>query len=82
MSEVIDALERKGLIKRDPHPNHRRLLPARLTAKGRRVLAACEREVDAMEAAMLLDLSSRERTALEESLKSVVRALGAGFPRV
>lgn len=81
MSEVIDALEQKGLIKRDPHPKHRRLLPARLTPKGRRVLAECEREVDRMEELMLLDLSSRERTAFHESLKTVVRALGAGFPR-
>ena len=45
MSEVIHALERKGLIKRNPHPNHRRTLPATLTAKGRRVLAACEEAV-------------------------------------
>ena len=44
MSEVIHALERKGLIKRNPHPNHRRTLPATLTGEGRRVLAACERQ--------------------------------------
>src|SRR6188472_3103588 len=49
MSEVIHALERKGLIKRDPHPNHRRTLPATLTAKGRRVLAACEESVSKFE---------------------------------
>ena len=42
MSEVIHALERKGLIKRNPHPNHRRTLPATITPKGRRVLAADE----------------------------------------
>ena len=40
MSEVIDALETKGMIRRNPHPNHGRLLPATLTAKGCRVLAA------------------------------------------
>ena len=39
MSEVIEALEIKKLIKRNPHPTHGRLLPASLTAKGRRVLA-------------------------------------------
>src|SRR4029450_6513201 len=42
MSEVIHALERKSLIKRNPHPNHRRTLPATLTAKGRRALAGGE----------------------------------------
>jgi DNA-binding MarR family transcriptional regulator len=40
MIEVIEALERKGLIRRDPHPNHRRVYPAMLTPKGQRVLAA------------------------------------------
>jgi DNA-binding MarR family transcriptional regulator len=80
MSEVIDALEEKGLIKRDPHPNHRRLLPATLTAKGRRVLAACEREVAELEDAMLANLNLHEREHFLDTIKSAVRALGAGFP--
>ena len=80
MSEVIDALETKGLIRRNPHPTHGRLLPATLTAKGRRVLADCERGVDEMEEVMLADLTARERAALRKALKSSVRALGAGFP--
>ena len=79
MSEVIDALENKGLIKRDPHPNHGRLFPATLTSKGRRVLAACDRAVDEMEDAMLAGLSARDRTAFLQMVKSAVRALGAGF---
>ncbi len=81
MSEVIDALETKGLIRRTPHPNHGRLLPATLTPKGRRVLADCERVVDEMEDTMLADLTARERTAFRHALTSSVRALGAGFPR-
>ncbi len=80
MSEVIDALVAKGLIRRSRHPNHGRLLPATLTAKGRRVLAECEREVDAMEVVMLGSLTERERRAFLAALKSCVRALGAGFP--
>lgn len=80
MSEVIDALAAKGLIRRSRHPNHGRRLPAALTAKGRRVLAECEREVDEMEVVMLGGLTERERRALLAALKSCVRALGAGFP--
>ena len=79
MSEVIDALAKKGLIKRNPHPNHGRLLPATLTARGRRVLAACQDAVDEMEDVMLAGLNRRERAALRKALKSAVRALGAGF---
>ena len=70
MSEVIDALAKKGLIKRNPHPNHGRLLPATLTARGRRVLAACEDAVDEMEDVMLAGLNTRERAAFRKALKS------------
>ena len=81
MSEVIAALEEKGLIKRTAHPNHRRLFPAKLTAKGRRVLAACDAAIEEMEQEMVSELTPAELDCLRESLKSCVRALGAGFPR-
>jgi DNA-binding MarR family transcriptional regulator len=81
IGEVIAAVEGKGLIKRTPHPNHRRLLPATLTAKGRRVLAACDAAVAEMEEEMLGELSSAERASLRDSLTSCVRALHAGFPQ-
>ena len=80
MSEVIDALERKGLIERKQHPNHRRVLPARLTATGMKVLEACDEAVASMEEEMLRDLSSAERDALYHGLVSSVRALHAGLP--
>ena len=53
MGEVIEALESKGLVKRRQHPDHRRVFPATLTAKGRKVLGACDLLVDEMEAEML-----------------------------
>jgi DNA-binding MarR family transcriptional regulator len=80
MIEVLGALERNGLIRRDPHPNHGRLFPATLTAKGRRVLAACDAAVEEMEEQMLSALRRKERESLLASLKSCVRALDAGFP--
>jgi DNA-binding MarR family transcriptional regulator len=79
MSEVITALEAKKLIKRDADPNHGRVLPVSLTAKGRRVLADCERVVDELEDEMLAGVSERQRRALLETLIGAVRALGAGF---
>jgi DNA-binding MarR family transcriptional regulator len=80
MSEVIHALERKGLIKRNPHPNHRRTLPASLTAKGRRVLAACEEAVTAFEGSMLEGFSADDRAGFLRMVKAAVRNLGGGFP--
>ncbi len=80
MSEVIHALERKGLIKRNPHPNHRRTLPATLTPKGGRVLAACEDAVAEFENTMLEGFSTSDRVAFLDMIKTAVRNLGGGFP--
>jgi DNA-binding MarR family transcriptional regulator len=80
MSEVIEALEKKGLIKRDQHPNHRRVFPATLTATGIKVLEACDEAVAAMEEEMLSGLSTDERDALYYGLVSAVRSLHAGLP--
>ena len=80
MSEVIHALERKGLIKRNPHPNHRRTLPATLTAKGRRVLGECEAAVSEFEDSMLAGFSEKNRAAFLDMVKAAVRNLGGGFP--
>lgn len=80
MSEVIEALESKGLVRRKPHPNHRRVYPAVLTARGRKVLAACEREVDEMEAEMLAVLPPIVQQHMWEGAVSAVRALHAGLP--
>lgn len=80
MSEVIHALERKGLIQRSPHPNHRRTLPATLTAKGRRVLAACDEAVSEFEDAMLDGFSEADRATFHDMVKAAVRNLGGGFP--
>src|SRR5580765_658766 len=70
MSEVIEALEGRGLIERSPHPNHRRVLPARLTERGREVLAACDDAVDGAEEEMMADLSPAQRVSLLEMLKT------------
>ena len=78
MSEVIDALEQRGLIERNSN-GRGRALPATLTPKGRRVLADCERAVDELEDEMLAGLDAAERAQLLAALKSAVRSLGAGF---
>ena len=81
MGEVIEALEAAGFIKRNRHPNHRRVFPATLTPKGRRALAACEDAVAEMEEEMMRDLSASDRETLVEAMKSCVRALHGGLPQ-
>ena len=80
MFEVIEALERKGLVERTAHPNHRRVFPAALTAEGRRVVAACNAEIDELESEMLAGLTPHQVRSLRNGLISAVRALHAGFP--
>ena len=49
----LEALEQKGLVERTPHPNHRRVFPAALTQRGRKVLEAGDAAVDELEREML-----------------------------
>jgi DNA-binding MarR family transcriptional regulator len=79
MHEVIHRLEKDGLIERNPHPDHGRKLPASLTAKGRRVLAACEEAVADFEATMLSGFSKSDRATFLKIVKSAVQNLGGGF---
>jgi DNA-binding MarR family transcriptional regulator len=79
MHEVIHRLEKDGLIERNPHPDHGRKLPASLTAKGRRVLAACEAAVADFEATMLTGFSKSDRATFLSIVKSAVQNLGGGF---
>ena len=80
MGEVIEALEAKGYVVRNRHPNHRRVFPAELTPKGRKVLTRCNAEVASMEEDMLRDLTAEQRACLLDGLITAVRALHAGFP--
>ena len=79
MHEVIYRLEQDGLIERNPHPDHGRKLPASLTAKGRRVLSACEASVAAFETTMLKGFSKADRATFLKVVKSAVHNLGGGF---
>jgi DNA-binding MarR family transcriptional regulator len=74
-NEVLLALERQGLVRRQAHPAHGRILQTRLTAKGRRVLAACDARVAAVEARMVADLSHTQQTALRRAMVQCVQAL-------
>jgi DNA-binding MarR family transcriptional regulator len=79
MSEVIVALEEKGLVERSPDPSHRRILRITLTRRGRRMMDGCDAAVNEMEEEMLAELSEGDRGRLAEALRSCVHRLGAGL---
>jgi DNA-binding MarR family transcriptional regulator len=80
MIEMLGTLEAKGLVQRTPSPDHGRILRTELTAKGRRLLARCDDEIDRLEAEMTRELSAEELEAFERTLRSCVHMLGAGLP--
>jgi DNA-binding MarR family transcriptional regulator len=77
MNLVISALERRGLIRRRPDPNHGRVLRASVTAKGVKVLERCDRDMDAIEADMLDGLASEAVDAVREALRHCAHSLEA-----
>ena len=79
MSQILGGLERRGLIRRKPDPDHGRVLRVELTAAGRHVLRECDRAADDIERRMLERLGARDRSKLAPMLVECVRALGGGL---
>jgi DNA-binding MarR family transcriptional regulator len=82
MNLVISALERRRLVRRRPDPQHRRVLRASVTAKGRQVLEGCDRSMDQIEGEMLQDLAPEEIDELRTALASCAHALETARPRL
>ena len=79
MSEVTVTLERMRMLERHVSPTNNRILRARLTTKGRKLLAQCEERVEELEHQMLGEISDRESRRLLEMIRSCVRHLGGGL---
>jgi DNA-binding MarR family transcriptional regulator len=82
MNQVLDQLEDAGLILRQPHATHGRILEVKLTKEGKAVLIACDKAVDKMEAEMLKELGTREQDQLMHMLVACVRSLHGGLEHV
>ncbi|AUG75410.1 MarR family transcriptional regulator [Kitasatospora sp. MMS16-BH015] len=76
MSDLVGALERRGLIVRSPDPASRRRHVISLTAEGRTLLADYAPAVGALEEEMLTGFTARERTAFRGYLNRAREALG------
>lgn len=73
--EMITILERKRLISRSPNANNKRILSIKLTAKGRKLLAECDLEVDGLERRMLEHLDRAEVHKFRGMLSSCTSTL-------
>jgi DNA-binding MarR family transcriptional regulator len=75
MHVVLKELGRVQFVMRRPHPQHRRVLQAELTERGRRTLKSAATAVDAVEQQMLRTLSDPAKSSLASALSSCVDSL-------
>jgi DNA-binding MarR family transcriptional regulator len=71
MVRLVDQLERRGLVRRDPHPDDRRTVLPALTAEGRALLERATPLVHASEDAFAATLSPDEREGLLDYLRRI-----------
>ena len=77
MTNRLDRLEQRGLIKRIPNPADRRSLDVELSAEGRRQVDAAVTEHVANEQAMLAPLTARDRAELTRITRKLIAHLEA-----
>lgn len=80
MATVVENLEAKGLITREPSALHRRVLAVRLTAAGRAAVRAADRAAKAVEDRLLSSFTPAEAEQLKHLLQRACSALAAGSP--
>lgn len=68
---MVKALEACGLIQRNPHPDHGRILQASLTAAGRRALNRGRAVASGVEDRVLSALTVPDRRMLMRGLKAI-----------
>jgi DNA-binding MarR family transcriptional regulator len=82
MNQVIASLEDAGLVKREVDRNHRRVLRATTTARGRRLFDRVDAAIGELEEQMLAGVDAHDRARFIEVALACVHGLGAGLPDV
>ena len=75
MNVLLQSLERDGDVVRPPDAAVGKVLPAQLTARGRRKLAAATAAVRSVEVRMLSGMTEAEQADAFRSLQSMIRSL-------
>lgn len=79
MNQLVISLERRALIVRKADPEHRKIQRASLTAAGRKLVVACDRATEQVEAHLVSELSAREITEFRRTLSKCVASLQSNF---
>ena len=75
MIRVVANLEAQGLVIREPHPTHGRILQTELTEEGKKLVAACHQDALAVDDQMVSSFTSEEQAQLLEFLRRCARSL-------
>jgi DNA-binding MarR family transcriptional regulator len=78
MIEILNKLERRGLVQREVDSRHARILRGTLTAKGEDVLAVADPTVAEIQEEILADLPDRERAVVLDGMRSAMNRLSGG----
>ena len=76
MQVLVAGLESSGLVVREPHPNHGRILLVSLTTEGEHALGRAREVAGRVQDEMVAGLSESERESLLRLLAHVERTLG------
>jgi DNA-binding MarR family transcriptional regulator len=76
MVGLVDDLQERGFIKREPHPDDRRAHAVRLTTPGRKLLPAANRVADELEAEVTTGLTKTDRERLVGQLRQIATETG------
>lgn len=75
LTGVLGTLERRGMVRRKPHPTDGRRVVVSPSAKGRRTVDAIMPVFNHHEALVTADLTDRDRRELARLLRTVLRTL-------
>lgn len=78
MVTTVDALERRGLVRREQHPEDRRIRLVAVTDVGASLLAQANEVADDVQRELLAALPPDERDALLPLLRALVRGAPGG----
>lgn len=77
VTSLLDSLEKRGFVKRQPHPSDRRMLLVELTETGRKTASAFRPVVHAHQKVWLDSLDESEQEQVIEMLQRVQASLTA-----
>jgi DNA-binding MarR family transcriptional regulator len=80
VTTLLDGLERRGLVRRDQHPDDRRKVLVSITAEGRALVDAYLPETVAIQTALLGVLTDDELHQLNDSLQAALTAAAGVDP--